>query len=43
MTKKPFLVHAAQPLLFPKQPFQFHRDNAAGPPVERAIQLVLVR
>ena len=51
----PFLVHAAQPHrgtrpkfmaqppLFPKQPFQLHRDNGAGPPVERAIQLALAR
>jgi hypothetical protein len=51
----PFLVHAAQPHrgtrprfmaqppLFPKQPFQLHREDGAGSPVERAIRLGLGR
>lgn len=51
----PFLVHAAQPHrgtrprfmaqppLFPKQPFQLHREDGTGSPVERAIRLGLGR
>ncbi|MCY1019650.1 phytanoyl-CoA dioxygenase family protein [Pyxidicoccus sp. MSG2] len=51
----PFLVHAAQPHrgtrpkfmaqppLFPKQPFQLHREDGAGSPVERATRLALGR
>ncbi len=51
----PFLVHAAQPHrgtrprfmaqppLLPKQPFQLHREDGAGSPVERAIRLGLGR
>ena len=33
----------AQPPLFPKQPFQLHREDGTGSPVERAIRLGLGR